>query len=251
MIRVASLWRHPIKSHGREEVQSVTLAPGQTMPWDRHWAVTHDKSKFDASSPGWIGCRNFVIGTVLPSVAGIWAHLDEAAMRITLRHADLEDLTFAPDDPGDQERFLRWLAPLMGDTSLVPTALVSAGERGMTDSDYPSVSLMNLASHRAVEGRLGRPLEIERWRSNIWLDGPRLWEEFDWIGRTIQLGEARLELREPIARCKHTTANPRTGQRDTDTLGLLENGWGHTDFGVYAVVTQGGVVAVGDAGFLV
>ena len=29
---VSSLWRHPIKSHGRESLDAVTLIAGQTMP---------------------------------------------------------------------------------------------------------------------------------------------------------------------------------------------------------------------------
>jgi len=42
-------------------------------------------------------------------------------------------------------------------------------------------------------------------------------------------------------------ANPETGRRDADTLGALENGWGHTDFGVYAEVTQTGMIRPGDS----
>ena len=59
MAHVASLWRHPIKSHGREKLDAVTLIEGQTMPWDRHWAVTHEDSKWVADDPRWIMCRNF------------------------------------------------------------------------------------------------------------------------------------------------------------------------------------------------
>ena len=54
-------------------------------------------------------------------------------------------------------------------------------------------------------------------------------------------------MRERITRCKATTVNPETGRIDADTLGALEAGWGHQDFGVYAEVISGGPVAVGDA----
>ena len=46
---VSSLWRHPIKSHGREALEQVTLSAGQTMPGDRVWAVAHEASKADDS----------------------------------------------------------------------------------------------------------------------------------------------------------------------------------------------------------
>ena len=247
MATVASLWRHPIKSHGREALESVTLTKGRTFPWDRHWAVTHGKTKFSAADPGWVSCRNFMIGTVLPRLAGLWATLDEATVTITLRHDHLGQITFRPDDPGDVTRFLEWVAPLSAETSLAPTALVSAGDRGMTDSDYPSVSIMSKASHAAVSARLGGNLEQERWRGNIWLDGLSPWEEFEWIGKRVRIGDATLEIREPIERCKHTTANPRTGERDADTLGVLNDTFGHQNFGVYATVVETGALSVGDS----
>ena len=93
---VAALWRHPIKSHGREALERATLTEGQTMPWDRHWAVMHDKSKLDPASPEWVMCRNFVIGASNPRVAGTWATLDEQSGEITLRHAEIGALTFNP-----------------------------------------------------------------------------------------------------------------------------------------------------------
>jgi hypothetical protein len=41
-------------------------------------------------------------------------------------------------------------------------------------------------------------------------------------------------------------ANPETGRRDADTLGALEEGWGHTDFGIYAEVIEGALIRTGD-----
>ena len=240
MIRVSALWRHPIKSHGRERIETVELVAGQTMPWDRHWAVTHERTKFDGD---WVPCANFMIGVRTPALAGIWAELDEDAGRLTLRHDDLGEITFDPEN--DVERFLTWVKPLSADQSFEPTGLIS-GSVGMTDSNYPTVSIMTEASHKAVEGRLGRPLEVARWRGNIWLEGTAPWEEFEWVGRDVQIGEAVLHVEEPIERCKHTMANPRTGRRDTDTLAVLREGWDHENFGVNATVTKGGRVAKGD-----
>ncbi len=246
MARVANLWRHPIKSHGREALERVALTAGEAMPWDRHWAVTHGQSKFDHDDPQWVMCRNFMIGVVVPGLAGIWANLDEKTGRITLRHIALGEITFSPDDASDTARFLDWVAPLSADVSTKPTGLASVGRRGMTDSAYPSVSVMNLASHAAVSARLGGALEPERWRGNIWLDGLAPWEEMEWTGRELSIGGARLVVREPIRRCKHTMANPVTGKRDADTLEVLENTFGHQHFGMYCEVIAGGDIALQD-----
>jgi uncharacterized protein YcbX len=87
---------------------------------------------------------------------------------------------------------------------------------------------------------------MERFRGNLWLDGFEPWQEFDLVGRDLRIGGAILRVRERITRCKATTVDPSTGVSDADTLGALQAGWGHQDFGVYAEVVTGGAVAVGD-----
>lgn len=246
MVTVAALWRHPIKSHGREALETVALSQGQTMPWDRHWAVTHEASKWNTDDPQWIMCRNFMITNATPSLAGIWASLDENTGTLTLRHDVLGRHSFRPDKSADHADFLAWLAPLCPADKRQPTALVSAPGRGMTDSEFPSISIMANASHKAVETQLGQQLETERWRGNIWLDGPAAWEEHDWVGKTLRIGTAELHVRERITRCKATMANPRSGQRDVDTLAALRGGWDHQNFGVYATVTKSGTIAMND-----
>lgn len=242
---VTQLWRHPIKSHGREALERVALSPGKALPWDRFWAVQHDQSKHDGV--GWADCMNFMIGTRTPGLAGLWAKLDEGKRRITLTHDKLGELSFRPDDYLEASQFLAWIAPLIPENRAQPRRVVLAGERGMTDTDYPSVSIMNESSHRAVAQKLGRPIETERWRGNIWFDGLAPWEEFDWIGKTVRVGGVVLRVEDRIERCLHTAANPVTGQRDADTLGTLREGWGHQDFGVYAQVIEGGEIALGDS----
>ncbi len=243
---VAEIWRHPIKSHGREALNTVTLTTGQTMPWDRHWAVTHEQTKFTAHEPKWVMCRNFMISVATPGLAGIWAKLDEDSGQITLSHADLPELKFDPSKTEDVERFLAWVGPLCPADKRLPNGIVSNEPRGMTDSAYPSVSIMTKASHAAVEAQLGQALEHQRWRGNIWLDGPEAWEEFNWTGQDIKIGNAILSVQEPIRRCMATAANPITGLRDVDTLGALRDGWDHQHFGVYATVKSGGTINVGD-----
>ncbi len=240
---VTQLWRHPIKSHGREALEAVTLVTGEAMPWDRYWAVQHDQSKHNGE--GWAECMNFMIGTRTPALAGLWARLHESEQKITLTHEKLGEMTFRPDDYLEASQFLAWIAPLIPENRAQPRRIVSAGTRGMTDSDFPSVSIMNESSHRAVSQKLGQPIEVERWRGNIWFDGLAPWEEFDWIGKTVRVGDTVLKVHERIERCLHTAANPKTGTRDADTLGALRDGWDHQDFGVYAEVIEGGEIALG------
>ena len=69
--------------------------------------------------------------------------------------------------------------------------------------------------------------------------------EFEWIGRDLKIGEARLHVSKRITRCLATTVNTDTGARDVDTLAALDR-LGHRDFGVTLTVTTGGEIAVGD-----
>jgi len=238
---VAAIWRHPIKSHGIEALRAVTLAAGTTLPGDRLWAVRHEAAKDPGE--GWSPCANFARVAKAPALAAIRARLHDDGQTVTLSHPQKPDLTFAPDR--EAAAFLSWVAGLVPADRAQPMALVRNDARGFTDTPEPTISLCNLASNRAVGQKLRQDLSPLRWRGNIWLDGLDLWQEFEWVGRRLALGDAEIEVIAPIERCTATMANPETGARDADTLRALEDGWGHRDFGVYAVVTRGGEVPLG------
>ena len=240
-MKVTALWRHPLKSHGREALERVTLTAGEAMPYDRTWALAHDAAKIDGD--GWAACQNFSRGAGSPALMAITAMLDEASETLTLRHPDRPDLTIQPDR--DADRLIAWVQPLVDANRAQPNRVLRLDRRGFTDTPFPSISLCNHASHAAVESLATSALQTERWRGNIWFDGALAWDEFNWIGREVQLGAARLKIEERITRCRATTANTDTGERDVDTLAAL-NLLAHQDFGVYAVVVESGPVAVGD-----
>lgn len=240
---VAALWRHPIKGHGREALETVELTRGQTMPWDRRWAVAHELASADGSD--WAPSAEFSRGSKVAALMAINARCDDATGKVTLSHPDRPDLTFDPDS--EARAFLDWVRPLMPENRAQSARIVRVQDRGMTDTDYPSVSLLNLASNEVMTETMGQEISPLRWRCNIHMAGLEPWVEFDWIGKTVRIGSTELYIREPILRCLATTANPSTGLRDADTLGTLNTRFGHQDFGVYAEVTQGGTIAIDDA----
>ncbi|WP_299295115.1 MOSC N-terminal beta barrel domain-containing protein [uncultured Tateyamaria sp.] len=240
-MQVTQLWRHPIKSHGRERVAQVDLVAGQSMPWDRVWAIAHDAAR---AAPGaWAPCANFSRANKAPSLMAITAHLDEDAGLLTLSHPDRPDLTVKPD--ADPQALVDWTMPLVPQNRALPATVFRLPERGYTDSDFASVTLCNHASHRAVEERMEQALSLHRWRGNIWFDSAAPWVEFDWIGRDIQVGDAILRPRERTDRCVATAANPDTGQRDIDLLAALDS-FGHQYFSVRCEVIRGGTVRTDD-----
>ena len=243
MTSVAALWRHPIKGHGFEALRRVQLTEGCTMPWDRRWAVAHDAAQPEADGRGWAPCHNFSRGAKAPHLMAISATSDEGAGTVTLHHPQRDDLTIDPDADGDA--FLHWVRPLMPEDRAQSARLMRAPDQGMTDTEFASISIINLASGADLGARMGQDLSPLRWRANIHLDGLQPWAERGWVGRTLRIGGAELQLREAIVRCRATTANPETGERDADTLGALDK-LGHQEFGLYGVVTRGGKIATGD-----
>ena len=81
---------------------------------------------------------------------------------------------------------------------------------------------------------------------NIWLEGMDPWEEFDLVGREIEIGAVRLKVIERCTRCNATNASPESGKRDAQIPATLKQRYGHMDFGVYAQVVSGGEIRLGD-----
>ena len=238
---LAHLWRHPIKSHGREELDRVTLQAGRTMPWDRVWAVAHEGSKTDGKA--WARCANFSRGAKAPLLQAINSTLDEGSELITLSHPARPTITLHPER--DSAQLMDWVKPLMPEDRAQSARVVRAPDRGMTDTDFPSVSIASLASNTAVSALLDQDISMLRWRINLWMDDMKPWQEFELVGKTLAIGDARLEVAEPIERCMSTSANPLTGARDADTLGALRSE-GHQNFGIAARVLRGGEIKLGD-----
>ena len=164
---LAEIYRHPIKGHGREALASVRLLAGECLPWDRHWAVAHGAARLE---PGWNCCVNFARGAKAPELMAITSTLDEATRTVTLHHPRRGDITFCPDDALDAARFLDWVAPLNPPERALPAQIVTAG-RGMTDSAFPSISILNRATLADLSAKIGQDLSPHRFRGNLWIAG--------------------------------------------------------------------------------
>lgn len=240
---LAHIWRHPVKSLGHEALGRVGLTPGVALPGDRVWALAHATSAFDPKAPAWVAPRNFLRVTHAPRLAQIGAAWDGATL--TLTHPDAAPLTADPETATGAAAIAVWAYALSEGGRPGPYRLVRAPQ-AMTDSDFPSVAVLSLASLRALSQRVGQTLDPRRFRGNLWVEGLAAWEEAGWAGREIAVGPARLRIREQTWRCVATEASPATGRRDAAVLDALRIATGDTAFGVYAEVIGAGEVAVGD-----
>jgi uncharacterized protein len=51
MSNVQSLYRYPVKGLTPETLQTVELTPGQTVPFDRVYAIENGPGRFDPENP--------------------------------------------------------------------------------------------------------------------------------------------------------------------------------------------------------
>jgi len=241
---VTNIWRHPIKALGREALDNVTLTAGETLPFDRVWAVLHEASKFDPAAPAWASKNNFNQGAKTPAFMAIKADFDVASGIITLTHPKLPELRVKPDQ--DPLALVNWITPLVPSNRAQPVGVAKVSNHSLTDQNRPLISLIGTASLKALSQAAGVKLQQERFRANIWFDGFASWEEFEWIGKDIQIGSATLRIVERIGRCVATTADSETGKINIDTLAVLSKEFDHKDLGVFAEVIKSGDIAIND-----
>ncbi|MEO1399238.1 MAG: molybdenum cofactor biosysynthesis protein, partial [Pseudomonadota bacterium] len=81
-VMLAQIWRHPLKAIGREALDQVTLTPDRWLPYDRLWAVAHERSKLGGN--GWEKKVNFLRGVTDPALMAVTSQLDEVSGILTL-----------------------------------------------------------------------------------------------------------------------------------------------------------------------
>mgnify|MGYP001215451863 CR=1 FL=1 len=245
-IEISSIWRHPIKSIGSERIGSVVLEKNSTMPFDRVWALAHEKTKFNLEEPEWAPCTSFIRVSIAPKLMAVKIQVNESNCLITLSHPEKTDLTVSANSTKFSDDVVRWVTSLCPKSGPQGFRIVKVPNRGMTDTDYSSVSLLSLSSLKDLSQKAGSLLDMRRFRGNLWISNSEPYEELSWVGKILKIGEAELEVIEPIERCNATKTNPLNGQRDVDTLGILRDNFQHQNFGVYCKVLSRGNVKLGD-----
>lgn len=112
-----------------------------------------------------------------------------------------------------------------------------------------SVSLITTGSLDELTRRLGSPVADAQLRATFTVGTAGPHHEDDWIGRRLALGDAEIEVRGAIPRCRVIDLDPDTGIVRADVLRALAGHRRHPGgvmFGVDAVVTRPGRVLVGD-----
>jgi uncharacterized protein len=206
-MRVAELWRYPVKALRGESLQRAELSEDGVLG-DRLLRIDDEKGRniTARTARSLLGIAATVGDDGEPLIDGLpWR---EPAALDAVRDASGPGAQFAKTNGG--KRF-----------DAAPILVVTDGG----------------VAHLGVDHR--------RFRPNLLLEGVDGPQERDWIGRRLRVGSALMFVREPCERCVVTTIDPDTLDVDPDVLRRTRLELGG-NMGVYCDVLVPGEIAVGD-----
>lgn len=256
-MRVAALYRYPVKGLSREACESLSVLDTGRIAGDRVLGVRFANAS--ARGDAWGTKHEFVALVNTPGLARLQVKFDYRSLRlrVSVQEEVLVDETL--EEAGRRriaaaiEEYVLKLEenPLSSQPGRLPLRVVGDGlTPRYQDNAAGQITLHSRASLDAVATAAGTPdLSEHRFRSNIAVDGPRAWEEQTWVGRKIRIGEVEFEAVEAKTRCLATHANPVTGCRDVPLMKTLLKAF-PTEKPTFAIALmvsgRGGTIHVGD-----
>jgi hypothetical protein len=253
MRSITHLYRYPVKGLSAEPVEQAGLTVAHGFPVNRRWALALPDTPFDPAAPQAQPKTRFLMLQRDEALAALETRYDEDSDTLAIRRNGETLLSARLGDPAGRAALEDFFFVYLGDRLRARPRLVEAPGFQFTDISVVSeakmraVSLINLASLRALEEAAGAPMHPLRFRANIYFDGAAPWEEFDWLDREIAIGEARAVVVMRTQRCAATQVNPESARRDRNPPKQLQQAFGHADMGIYAEIVADGAVRVGDS----
>jgi uncharacterized protein len=252
MKKIIDLYRYPLKGLSPEVLRMVELTRADGVPHDREYAVALGTTQFDEENPAPLEKGHFLMLRSNEQLASLSSRFDIASNELVIkcsgRRVVSGNLTTDEGRRAVETFFIHYLGPA---TKGRPRVVRSRGHK-FTDASFLSpnlmtaVSVINLASVRALGSAIGEHINPLRFRGNIYIDGLDPWEELSWADREVTLGSVRLRGRCRTRRCAAVNVNPETAERDLNLPKAIMQHFGHTDLGAYLEVLDDGVIAVGD-----
>lgn len=242
--------RYPVKGLRGIDGGHAELSPGRGLRHDRSLAIERGTIRV-AAPDGWNSRETYFHVAKDEQIVHLETGLRDAESDtavLTLgspdgRSVDVRlDAHFFDEDRAAADTLLRGILPAG------PLGRPTLSRTGAHLWDWPQahLSIINLATVRALGDAAGRAVDSRRFRGNLYLDGLEPWEELSLLGRRIRLGSAVLEVFQPTDRCRATTIDPETAESNLNVPALLASRFGHMFCGVYARVIEPGRIAAGD-----
>lgn len=246
--RLTALYRYPVKGLSPELLDHATLEPGGWFPGDRIHAVENGPSGFDPAHPVHRPKIAYLMLMRQARLARLSTHYDDATTTLVLNRDGKELARGDLSTPQGCAAIEDFLSGFMGMEARGPLKILRAPQtyRFVDSAKSGFVSLLNLATVRDLEARMGARIDPLRFRMNLHLEGWPAGAELELVGRTLMVGAVRFEVLKRTSRCPATEVNPFTAERDLDVVAGLRQAYGHVDCGIYMRPLTGGTVRTGD-----
>jgi uncharacterized protein len=244
--KVTALYRYPVKGFSPEPQERAEIAKGGTMPFDRAFAIENGPSGFDPAEPRTFPKARFLMLMKNERLAEFSTRFEETTGMFRIyRDGSLmvEGVLAAPEGRAAIEA---WIAENFRADLRGQPRILSAPGHSFSDKRAKVLHLVNLASVRALEEKLGRPVNPLRFRPNIVIEGPAAWSELEWSG-PVRFANLAATVESRTTRCAATNVDPASGRRDMQIPHSLDALYGHADFGIYLIAKTSGSLAVGDS----
>jgi uncharacterized protein len=245
--RIEALYRYPVKGLMPEPLESVALAPLETVPFDRAYAIENGPGPFDPENPRHLSKIHFVMLMKNEELATLRTEFDDKTSTLVIAKAGVE---IARGDLRTEDG-RRWIEDAIA--RVVTSGLrgrpriVSSPGHSFSDVAAKCVHIVNVESVRALSAMMGANVDTRRFRPNLVVGGLEPWSELDLVGKKLRSsGGTVFQIFKRTERCAATNVDPETGIRDLKIPSFLSKTLGHCDFGVYARVIDGGSIRLGD-----
>ncbi len=277
--RVAEIWRYPVKSMAGERLERCSVGT-RGIPGDRGWALRDEKAgeiRGAKKMPALMKCQAHYVTepstTEIPLAEitlpdGTKFKTGAAEANQKLSHLLGRPVTLWPIQPASAREHYRRSAPDNPDMMQELRQIFGRLENepipdlamfGPEIMEYTSplgtyfdvmpfhfVTTASIAKLRELTP--GAKIDVRRFRPNVLIatkTGMTGMVEADWSGRTLRIGDARIKIEMPCARCVMTTLEQIDLPKDPSVLRTIVRE-ADQNVGSYCTVAGSGAFAVGD-----
>ena len=180
-MRVAELWRYPVKSLAGERLRAVSVDP-RGVEYDRQWALVDPEGGIASGKT----TRRF------RKVSGLLCH--HSRVEHGLPVIALADGREARADDRLGQQLIAEIAP---------PGWALRRETSTPHFDAGAVHIVTTATLAALSDAFGEPVAVQRLRPNLLLEVPEgeRFPEDGWIGRILAVGSVKLRIVGRTQRC--------------------------------------------------
>ncbi len=255
-IKISSIHFCPVKSVSYQTVDQCNVQKDIGLEGDRVFALlknieTDDPKLIDKEHEVRKGKWNKIL-TLKNTPALNKYNFSYEHEQLTLYKKDLTILSINSNDTEERKKLVNKIIELENSIN-DPLVLMKNNQLPYFDTTIStkvdfvnSVSLLNIESIKDFRNKTKNEIEVQRFRGNFLMEGVNAWEERNWIGKTITIGNQKFHIKKNIPRCVAINIKPETDDKNLDLLRSLKEHYQHFDMGLYLVPLSSGKITKED-----